>query len=251
MLSTEDFHKELFEPFEKNTMPELVAKQVLNMLSSGVLKPGDKLPAERDIARQLNVGRTTVREALKLLTLSGLLEAKRGNGTYVRQEFESFLMKQLEWPIILNAYQVDKILEVRQPLEVQAAVLAAERATEEELQRISSFHKLGAIKGRDIELETELDLEFHNAIAAASHNELLSQLMNSMHSILVQYIKLSNAMTENQATTLKEHQRIYEAIKNRDTVAAEQAMVDHLKISKLMILQAFNQGTNDDPKQNS
>ncbi|MGD9091271.1 MAG: FadR/GntR family transcriptional regulator [Anaerolineales bacterium] len=245
MVAIENNHEELLEPIERNTLPEVITKQVLNLLASGVLKPGDKLPAERDLARQLNVGRTSVREALKLLTLSGLLEAKRGDGTYVRQEFESFLVKQIEWPIILNAYQVDKILEVRQPLEVQAAGLAAERATEEGLQRISRFRKMAEIEGRDIELETQLDLEFHKAIAAAAQNDLLFQLMNSMHSILKQYIMLSNGMTENQATTVEEHQRIYEAIKNGDPEAAKQAMVDHLKISKQLILKAFNHNSNN------
>ena len=160
-------------------------------------------------------------------------------------------MEPTPFGIILNAYQVDKILEVRQPLEVQAAGLAAERAMEDELEKIAAYRKLAEIKGRDIELETQLDLEFHTAIAAASHNELLSQLMDSLHSILMQYIKLSNEMTENQKTTVDEHRRIFEAIKSRDPEAAKQAMVDHLAISKQMILQAFNHGSNDNPKQDS
>jgi len=240
VVSREDSSKLRMAPIEQNTMTELVANRLLDLLKSGALRPGDKLPPERELAGQLNVGRTTVREALKLLTLSGLLEAKRGDGTYVRQEFVSFLSQQIEWPVFLSAHQVDMVLEVRQPLEVQAARLAAERATPDELERIADFRQLLEIEGRDIERETELDLEFHNAIAAASHNELLSRLMLSLQSILLQYIKLSNEMTDSHETTVAEHQAIHDAIAAKDSDAAEHAMIQHLAISKVLIVRAFN-----------
>jgi GntR family transcriptional repressor for pyruvate dehydrogenase complex len=132
------------------------------------------------------------------------------------------------------------VLEVRQPLEVQAARLAAARATSEELERIAGFRQLLEIEGRDIEQETELDLEFHNAIASASHNELLSRLMLSLQSILRQYIELSNEMTDSHETTAAEHQAIYDAIAAQDSEVAEQAMIQHLAISKVLILRAFD-----------
>jgi len=227
-------------PIEKNTMTEIVASQLMGLLTSGALKPGDKLPSERELAEQLNVGRTTVREALKLLTLSGLLEARRGDGTYVRQEFVSFLSQQIEWPVFLSAHQVDMVLEVRQPLEVQAARLAAERATADELESIACYRQLLETGERDIKRETDLDLEFHNAIAAASHNQLLSRLMLSLQNILRQYIELSNEMTDNQETTAAEHRAIHKAIATRDPDAAERAMIQHLTISKALLLRAFS-----------
>jgi len=237
-------HKVQLQPIEQNTVTELVAKRLLNLLSSGALKPGDKLPPERELATQLNVGRTTVREALKLLTLSGLLEARRGDGTYVRQEFFSFLLQQFELPLLLSANQVDMVLEVRQPLEVQAACMAAKRATSEDLRRLARLaESLEALEGREIARETELDLEFHNAIAAASHNDLLSHLMLSLQSILRQYIQLSNKMTDRLETTVTEHQAIYDAIAAKNPEAAEQAMVEHLQISREQILKAFNHET--------
>ena len=228
------------EPIEQNTMTELVAQRLVALLSDGTLKPGDKLPPERELARNLNVGRTTVREALKLLTLSGLLEAKRGDGTYVRQEFTSFLSKQIEWPILLNIQEVDMIVEVREGLEAKAARLAAERATPEEIEKIGVFRQLLEIEDRDIERETDLDLEFHHAIANASHNELLCRLMLSLHNILRQYIALSNQMTHRLETTIAEHQAIYDAIAARDPAMAEQAMMEHLAISKTWILKAIS-----------
>jgi GntR family transcriptional regulator, transcriptional repressor for pyruvate dehydrogenase complex len=232
-------HTALLHPIEQMTVTEAVAQRLISLLSKGAIKPGDKLPPERDLAAQLNVGRTTVREALKLLTLSGLLEAKRGDGTYVRQEFTSFLSQQIDWPVLLSATEIDLILEVRQPLEEQAARLAAERATPQEIENMTVYRELLEIQGRDIERETLIDLNFHQAVASASHNELLSRLMGSLRSILNEYITLSNKMTDTLQSTLSEHQAVYDAIIARDPDQAQQAMRTHMVLSKRWILRYF------------
>jgi GntR family transcriptional repressor for pyruvate dehydrogenase complex len=221
-------------------MAELVAQRLVALLSDGSLKPGDKLPPERELADLLHVGRTTVREALKLLTLGGLLEAKRGDGTYVRREFTHFLSQQIEWPVLLSIQELDMIVEVREALEVKAARLAAERATTQEIEKIGVFRQLLHLEKRDIERETELDLQFHHAIANAAHNQLIARLMLSLQSILRQYIALSNQMTDRLETTIAEHEAIYIAIANRDPAASAQAMTEHLALSKTWILKAIN-----------
>ncbi|MEA3336137.1 MAG: FadR/GntR family transcriptional regulator [Chloroflexota bacterium] len=228
------------EPIEQKTATELVAQRLMGLLSTGALKPGDRLPPERDLARQLDVGRTTVREALKLLTLSGLLEAKRGDGTYVTRNFYNFLSNQIKWPLLLNVTEVDRIVEVREALEAKAAFLAARRATPEEIEKICVFQQLLEIEGRDLERETEIDLKFHHAIARASHNELLCRLMLSLQDILREYITLSNQYTERIESTVAEHQAIYDAIASRNPKEAEQAMIEHLAISKTWILKAID-----------
>jgi GntR family transcriptional regulator, transcriptional repressor for pyruvate dehydrogenase complex len=227
------------EPIEQSTMSELVAKRLIKLLSNGTLKAGDKVPPERDLAARLNVGRTTLREALKLLTLSGVLVTRRGDGTYVCAEFGNLLSHQLAWPVLLNTHDVDMVMEVRSPLEVQAARLAAERATPADLESIGVFRHLLAIEGRDTERETALDLEFHDAIAAASRNRLLFDLMKSLHSIMRQYIMLSNEMTARLQSTVAEHQKVYDAIAAHDPDGAESAMKEHLKWSKDWITSGF------------
>jgi GntR family transcriptional repressor for pyruvate dehydrogenase complex len=129
----------LLEPIEFKTAAEAVAQKLIGLFNNAVLKPGDRLPPERELAARLGVGRTTVREALKLLTLSGLLEAKRGSGTYVRADYSSFVANQVAWPALLNAQDVEVIFEVRAGLEVQAASLAAERASDAEIARIAEY----------------------------------------------------------------------------------------------------------------
>jgi GntR family transcriptional repressor for pyruvate dehydrogenase complex len=117
--------------------------------------------------------------------------------------------------------------------------LAAERATPADLERIGIFRQLLTIEGRDTERETSLDLEFHDAIASTSRNKLLCDLMRSLHSILRQYIMLSNEMTARLQTTVAEHQKVYDAIAARDPDAAESAMKEHLAWSKNWITSGF------------
>jgi len=226
------------EPIKQNTVTEIVAQRLMDLLSEGILRPGDKLPPERDLARQLRVGRTTVREVLKMLTMSGILEAKRGDGTYVRRDFRDFLTRQIHWPILLSHHEVNMIAEVREGLEVKAARLASIRATPEELEEIAVYKKMAQIDGRDIDLETDLDMQFHNAIAKAAHNELLSHLMLSLQGFVRQYITIASELTDRLETTISEHQAIYQAIVSRDSDAAERAMICHLLSSKEWMLHA-------------
>lgn len=226
------------EPIERMTATEAVAQRLIGLINSGLLKPGDRLPTERELAAQLHVSRTTVREALKLLTLSGLLEAKRNSGTRVREDYFNFVANQMEWPVLLSASDVDQIFEVREALEIQSARLAAQRGALDEIEQITVYRKLLEIEGRDVERETDIDLAFHHAIAVAAHNALLLRLMLSMQNMLQKYIALSNKMTDDVTTTIQEHEAIYKAIKARDPEAAAQAMARHLVSSRSWIMRA-------------
>lgn len=228
----------LLEPIEQSTVAEIVAQRLMRLLSEGVLRPGDKLPPERDLALQLRVGRATVREAVKLLTLSGILEARRGDGTYVRQDFRDFLAQHIRWPVLLSSHEVNMIVEVREGLEVKAARLAATRATAQELEAMTVFRAMQQITTRDVELEADLDMQFHSAVAAAAHNELISQLMLSVQGIVRQYIALASELTDRLETVVVEHQAIFDAIAAGDPDAAERAMTKHLTFGKEWILNA-------------
>jgi GntR family transcriptional repressor for pyruvate dehydrogenase complex len=226
------------EPIKQETATMIVSQQLIRLLSEGILRPGDKLPPERDLARQLQVGRTTVREALKLMTLNGILEAKRGDGTYVRRDFQEFLAKNINWLLLLSDREVNNIFEVREGLEVKTAGLAALRATPEDIGRIAIFREMSQIHGRNIELETDLDMQFHNAIATAAQNELLSHIMLSLQGFFRRYITIASEMTDRLESTINEHEAIYQAIVGRNPEAAERAMINHLHKSKEWILMA-------------
>jgi GntR family transcriptional regulator, transcriptional repressor for pyruvate dehydrogenase complex len=230
----------LLEPIEQKTVTERVANRLLELISNGDIKPGDKLPPERELARRLNIGRTTVREALKLLTLSGLLEARRGDGTYVNKHFIGTLAKQINWPILLTAQELEMVIEVREALEIKAARLAAQRATDEDIERIAIYQELAEIQGRDIEREIEIDMAFHEAITNGSHNELLSSIIISLRGIFMNYIKMSIQTDETLEPTIAEHEAIYRAIAERNPDQAEEAMRQHLFMSKSVIKKLSN-----------
>ncbi len=223
-------------PLDRMTATEAVAQRLIGLINDGFVRPGDRLPPEREMALRLGVGRTTVREALKLLQLSGLLEARRGDGTYLRQDYSSFVARQLEWPALLSAQDVEEIYEVREALEVKTAALAAVRATAEEIERIAIYRRQRELDDRDVDGITDVDLGFHQAIAAASHNALLTRLMLAQQNLLRQYIRLSNERTNDQRTTYQEHEAVYEAIAARDAQAAARAMTNHLTMSRSWIL---------------
>lgn len=234
-------------PIEQNTVTEMVAQRLMQLLSDGVLRPGDRLPSERDLAERLRVGRSTVREAVKLLTMSGILEAKRGDGTYVRRDFTSFLSQHINWPVLLSNREVSLIIEVREGLEVKAARLAATRATPEDIEMIRTYGQLEHSASGDIDRQTESDLKFHYAIVEAAHNELLTALMVSLRDILHQYILAANRMNDTLQSALEEHQPICDAIAAHDADAAEQAMTRHLALSQQWILRAHGQATVENP----
>jgi GntR family transcriptional repressor for pyruvate dehydrogenase complex len=230
-------------------MTEAVAERLLALLSSGQLKPGDRLPPERELARRLNVGRTTVREALKLLTLSGLLEAKRGQGTFVGHNFSESLADQIEWSMLLSQRDFENLFEVRRALEVLAARLAAERAHPADKAAIEVTCDLLTVDTEDAASHVEVDLAFHQAIARASHNELLERLMFSMHGFLRGYILRSNEATESPLSTLQEHEAVCQAIQAGDPDDAEQAMREHLAISFGLVMEALRRS--EDPPMDS
>ena len=221
------------------TATEAVVQRLIGLINSGALQPGDRLQSERELTEQLQVGRTTVREALKLLSHSGLLEAKRGSGTYVRRSFSSLVANQVNWPALLSVQDVDHLLEVREALEVLAARLAAQRATDEEIEVIAAHRRLLDLGGDASEQAVDVDLEFHRAIAVASHNPMLVQLMLMMKSLLRDYVLLSYAMADDMETTYQAHDWIFRAIQSRRPEAAAAAMATHLAVSRWWVEQAL------------
>ncbi|MFI4995864.1 MAG: FadR/GntR family transcriptional regulator [Hyphomicrobiales bacterium] len=223
----------LLEPIRQRTATEAVAQQLIHLLTSGALSKGDKLPSERDLAEQLHVGRTTVREALKLLTLSGVLEARRGEGTYVRQKYWSFLADQIKWPSLLRPVDIEDLMEVRAPMEIRSARLAAMRATDDDIAAINAaLEDIRALRRRDLSREAELDACFHLRLAEASQNQLLLNVMEALVAPLRTYIAQANRMTVDLATSIGEHQAIIDAVTAHDPSRAAEAMARHLNMSR-------------------
>jgi GntR family transcriptional repressor for pyruvate dehydrogenase complex len=217
-----------------------VAERLLAFFTSGDIAPGTRLPAERTLAASLGVGRSAVREALAALEILGIVVVRPGSGTYLRDGVSELLPRTLSWGLMLGAPRTRELVELRSGLEVQAAQLAAERITGEALDRMRGNLDTMAGTLDDLVAFVEADAAFHREIAAASGNQVLRELLQSIRSLL--RIWVDRALTDegHAAAALKEHTRIYEALVARDGEAVTATMRSHMQTASRRLLAGFD-----------
>jgi GntR family transcriptional regulator, transcriptional repressor for pyruvate dehydrogenase complex len=210
----------------RSPLADLAVSQLRDQVLSGQWPVGSRLPAETELAQRLEVGRSTVREAVRALVHAGLLETRQGSGTYVRS-----VTPEAGWEPTLRRAAVLDAYEVRQALEVQAARLAAVRRTPADLlelrERLAEREQARA-RGQDASF-VEADLAFHRSVIAAAHNPLLAEMFDSFGTVLKE--ALAAVISDSEIANLSAdpmHARLAEAIEAGDVAAAEQATHDHL-----------------------
>ena len=216
---------------EKNgTTAEEVVERLRRMIHSGELSPGDRLPPERDLAKLLGVSRPTLRAGIRSLATVGILQSRQGAGTFVVEKGDSPTLDSspLRMLSALHGFTSDEMFEARLALEMSIAGLAAERATSEQMTLMAE--EITGMYASLAEPEQYLvhDMQFHQTIAAASNNRILTSLMNMVSTILFE----SRSKTVKRAKDLKQsaeqHHNIYRAMRERDSEVARRAMHDHL-----------------------
>lgn len=228
-----DSKSEIFKaiaPERRGATSAEVVVQLREMIHRGELRPGDRLPPERDLAKMLGVSRPTLRAGIRSLAAVGVLQSRQGAGTFVVKADgpPALDSSPLSLMASLHGYTAGEMFEARRALEMAVARLAAERATGEQLATMAEEVAGMYASLEDPEQFLVHDVRFHQAIAAASGNRILTALMNMVAKVLFD-IRIK---TINNATDLKEsaemHRRIYRAIRERDPEAASGAMQDHL-----------------------
>lgn len=208
----------------RSPLVELAVSQLREQVLSGQWPVGGRLPAETELAQRLEVGRSTVREAVRALVHAGLLETRQGSGTYVRS-----LTPGADWEPRLRRAAVLEAYEVREALEVQAARLAATRRTETDIEALRAcLAERDRARGEDARF-VEADLAFHRAVVAAAHNPLLAEMFDSFAAVLREAliaIRSDQAVQGPDADAA--HARLASAIEAGDAGAAAQATHDHL-----------------------
>jgi GntR family transcriptional regulator, transcriptional repressor for pyruvate dehydrogenase complex len=199
------------------------------MIASNDLKPGDALPAERELGKQFGVSRTVIREAVRALAARGLLEVKSGSGVRIVAADAKTVRDSMHHFVRGSMMDYGKVDEVRGVLEVAAAGLAAERATAEDIAHIDDTIVRFENECSNLEASVQIDLEFHRAVATATHNDLFLVLHDSIGEMLVEVRRrnLSRGRDERRLV-VKMHRRIHDAIAAHDPAAAQEAMRDHL-----------------------
>ncbi|MBI4839614.1 MAG: FadR family transcriptional regulator [candidate division NC10 bacterium] len=225
---------EAFQAVQKIRVSEEIIDQVRDLIVSGRLQPGDRLPAERELARTFRVGRSAVREAIRAMESLGIVEARAGEGTFVATLPESHGRD----PITATLFQAwsaqRKLFEVRRLLEPGLAALAARRATAEQVEKLRGVLGEQEVQVQRGETGVMQDTMFHFLIAEATGNEVLLRIVENLMDLLRKTRETSLQHGDRPARSLKQHRAILSAIEARDPAAAERRMRDHIRaIEKL------------------
>ncbi len=225
---------ESLKPVGRASLSDNIIEQILGLISSGVLKPGDRIPTEKQLCKQFRVGRTSVREALRSLSVMGVLTAHAGEGTFVAEDSSRHLEKILQLSLLLNSKVVEDLIETRIMLESQTAYLAAQRAKTPDLEEMAAAIQGMSQSIRQTDLYLGYDLEFHVAIAKASQNSILCQLLSMIRGYLQAWIKqtLSSPVARDSELrarkSITEHETILKALSNGDAEEARRAIREHI-----------------------
>ncbi len=223
-----------FRPVTSEKLSAAVVRQIEELILRGILRPGERLPAERELAERLGVSRPSLRDALSELQGSGLLATRPGAGVYVADVLGSSFSPALRDLMSRHDEAVFDYLAFRRDMEGLAAERAARMASDTDLRVVqSAFDKMvAAHHSRAIEEEARLDAQFHMAIIEASHNVVMLHMMRSMYELLKEGVFYNRQVMFGQSTTrealLDQHRAINAALQARDERAARRAVEAHL-----------------------
>jgi GntR family transcriptional regulator, transcriptional repressor for pyruvate dehydrogenase complex len=226
-----------FERVQRTRSYEAIVDQVRHLIDSGQLGPGDQLPPERDLAVSLDVSRATLREAFRVLEHMGLIESRIGHGRFVAELRPSHVPGDAPSEALEKAAIFD-FLEVRRVLEVPMAGLAAERATDKNVQRIEDALN---IPDSSDEIGLNSDTAFHLAMAQATHNAVYVRFFSSEFFLLYRLATTTALLPSRRGRMNLEHKEILEAIRRRDRSGAEAAMLRHMKNIEDNLHRVFSQ----------
>lgn len=224
-------------PIQKSPdIPSLVARQIIESIASGAMKPGDKLPSEHDMTQRFGISRISLREAMKLLEAKGYIESHGRRGKFVRKNGGPPFESTIEGIISVNHEKIWELLAVRRIIDSEAARMAAQHATRSQIARLRRFksdvEELGIpnlVATRD---GGKLYAKIYNDLADATNNTIFAHLMKSISSLLKGALPYSRqkliAVPDAPEHFYSQHVRIIEAIEKGDADEAKRAVVDHI-----------------------
>ena len=218
----------MFKPIKQTRVSDEIVNQVKSLISEGSLKPGDRLPPERELIKQFGVSRPTLREALKSLIAMGFLEVKQAKRTFVKSMISERMQDPLSLLIKTDTQTIFDLIEVRKAMEAWSAFHAAQRATEEDMKQLESIikeMKVASEKGRSWEKE---DADFHLAIAQATHNTIQTHIMSTIYDLLRESVARVFTNRAKVKKLLQQHHRIFNAIKSHSPGEARDKTLEHL-----------------------
>ena len=221
--------KEFLSPVKRPRVIEEILDKMRTLLDSGKLAQGTKLPPERELCAMLSVSRPSLREALKVLDILGVLKTRQGAGTYVTGSFARIVKDPGKVKSIQQRFTLLELLEARRAIEPVLASLAATRASEKDLAAMAQAVKGLCRKDTSFEEHLRYDEQFHQAIIGAANNSLFSQMMALIWQPLVETFRITDRSTATLGKSNNNHREVFLAIKAKDGYKARRAMLVVLK----------------------
>lgn len=207
-----------------------------DLIARRVLKPGAKLPPERDLAQRFGVSRSSLRHALKSLDTLGIITQRVGDGTYLTSDPSHILVAPLEFLLLMEGISELDVADTRLIVEPELAARAAAQASEELIARLGELME-GLRTETDSTKLIELDIAFHEAIFSESGNRLISRIFSMLHRLVYNNMEITSQHVDS-AHTLQFHEPIYRAICDRNPTEARNCMIAHLTDSRQILQQA-------------
>lgn len=244
-LNSHQADDDLFYKSEKKgNISQLVNRLTMyfaDEILEGRLKRGDQIESDRELAKKLNVGRSAVREALKVLDVLGMIDIRLGQGTYITSRETNFFSVPLSWSLFLDGAQVKSILQVRGALELRAVQLAAQCEDKNKLDKLTDIYyrmqkTFQESKDSDnlqhaLQETLDADIEFHTCIAECSGNPIILSMLTTIRNFLKRVSGTGMVDAEQLQAVVEEHQKLYGAIIGGNVEAATETMMKHLAAS--------------------
>lgn len=227
-------------PIAKRPKEDVTVKLIAvfkQLIAEGTLEPGGRLPAERELAESFGVSRSSLRQALKVLEIMGVISQRVGDGTYLNKGADAILREPMEFLILLDGISFHELMEARLLVEPELAARAALRASEEDIAEIGrELRAMEAAKDDHARFVTH-DLLFHQAIFHAAGNRVTSLMFSVIHKSLEKLITITSQVVEPDHT-LTLHRRIYQAIRKRDQEESRRRTTEHLVDARDLLTRA-------------
>jgi len=221
---------DLGDRIQRSSVTTEVARRLLDYVRSGRVSPGERLPSERQLAADLGVGRSAVREALAALDMLGVVATRQGSGSFFSADASSMLPQTIEWGLMLGDRHTVDLVEARSQIEIVLAGLAAERAETADIEELTRLvAEMESSIGDDAQL-VDADLRFHLHLATTAGNSVLAEVLRGIQALLRVWIARGLTVDDDQAhNTVDEHRAILAGVAAKDRDAARAGMSEHME----------------------
>ncbi len=222
----------------RDHLREQIANSIQNMIATRKLQPGDQLPSERELAKQLGVNRATLRESIRLLEQRGLVQMRVGSGTYIADLSRAVLSDSIERYFVFGSCSHEDLVVVREIIEPEMAALAAQHADTEDLAKLRDLlERLEvAFAHDDVAAYAAADTAFHEMLAVATHNELLTAIISGLEKPMRSWLQAQSASYRLEAGA-RSHRLVYDAVAAHEPERARAAMKMHMGTTRATLRQ--------------